>query len=223
MEANNNSISLNEDSVTTTIGNTQIVHTKDGMTFTKLETGEYFVVPSSSVPTINSINNCDPHFGIDQSLINCEPHFGIDQSVINCDPRFGIQIGIDQSNTTIDTTISVGDFSDGYHTFNELYEHRTALFATICRLLPERAWKSRLHCDETMYDGMFIAGIETPEGSYSYHCEEKYWEMFVGVPELTHAPQWDGHKPEDYGRLFSLKRHELPDLGKLAWNEGEEA
>ena len=191
-----NSIIIDENSITTTIGNTRITNTPDGVTFTRLDSGEYLIVPGCGVPTMDSLDNCDPNFGV--------------------------IVGIDHS-TSIDHTVDIGDFSDGYHTFNELYEHRTALFATICKLLPERAWKSRLHCDGTMYDGMFIAGIETPEGSYSYHCEEKYWPMFDQVPELTHAPQWDGHKPEDYVRLFSLKRHEVADLGKLAWNEGEEA
>lgn len=203
------SIIIDENSITTTVGNTQIIHTPDGATFTRLETGEYLIVPSSGIPTMNSLSNCDPNFGQDHGLTNC-------------DPKFGVIVGTDYG-VSVDYTMDIGDFSDGYHTFNELYEHRTALFATICRLLPERAWKSRLHCDGTMYDGMFIAGVETPEGSYSYHCEEKYWSMFDQVPELTHAPQWDGHKPEDYCRLFSLKRHESPDLGKLAWNEGEEA
>ena len=118
-------------------------------------------------------------------------------------PLYYPSIGIDQSNTT-DLTIPVGDFSDGYHTFNELYEHRTALFAILCRTYPERAWKSCFHSDGEMFDGMFIAGLETPEGTYTYHCENKYWAMFDGVPELTRAPEWDGHEPKDYGRLFSL-------------------
>ena len=200
-----NKIIINGDSITTTIGNTQVIHTEDDVTFTRLDSGEYLIIPGSSVPTITSISNCDPHFGITHSVMNCDPHFGVDYS------------------TSTDCTVDPGDFSDGYHTFNELYEHRTALFATLCRLLPERAWKSCFHSDGTMFDDMFIAGIETPEGTYSYHCENKYWAMFDGVPELTRAPEWDGHEPEDYERLFSLKRHELPDFSKLAWNEGEEA
>ena len=37
----------------------------------------------------------------------------------------------------------IGDVSDGYHTFNELYHHRAVLFSVICNLMPEKAWKSK--------------------------------------------------------------------------------
>ena len=35
-------------------------------------------------------------------------------------------------------TIKNGDISDGYHTFDELYEHRIALFITLARLLIDK-------------------------------------------------------------------------------------
>lgn len=104
------------------------------------------------------------------------------------------------------TGFANGDVSDGYHTFNELYEHRTALFSEICNLFPEKSWKSKFHSDGTMHFGIFIAGVETPEGPYTYHCEMKYWSMFDKVRELPTAPEWDGHEPKDYPRLFSLHR-----------------
>ena len=101
-----------------------------------------------------------------------------------------------------------GETSDGYHTFNELYEHRTALFAALCNTYNDRSWKSFKHADGTMYDGMFIAGIETPEGQYTYHCEEEYLYMFAMTKEMPNAPEWDGHKPSDYSRLFALNLKE---------------
>lgn len=97
-----------------------------------------------------------------------------------------------------------GDTSDGYHTFNELYEHRTALFSVICNLFPNFSYKSWKHDDGTMYDGMFIVGIRTPKGHYSYHCEAKYYNWFGNVGLLEKAPEYDGHKPEDFTRLFYL-------------------
>lgn len=95
--------------------------------------------------------------------------------------------------------------SDGYHTFEELYHHRAILFAIICNIYKGRAWKSKQHFDGTMFDGdMFVVGVETPEGNYTYHYHvEPYWDMF-GVKELEYAPEWDGHKPSDIDRLFSL-------------------
>lgn len=101
-------------------------------------------------------------------------------------------------------TVKAGEISDGYHTFDELYEHRTALFATICNMLPALSWKSFKHDDGTMYDNCFIAGIHTPEGNYTYHCDNKYFYMFALTPEVEKAPLFDGHKPCDYERLFSL-------------------
>lgn len=91
---------------------------------------------------------------------------------------------------------NIGEFSDGYHTFNELYHHRAILFSVICNGLPCNAWKSKLHDTGDMYDGMFIVGIETPEGQATYHYDiEPYWDMFK-VKELEKAPKWDGHTPQ---------------------------
>lgn len=90
-----------------------------------------------------------------------------------------------------------GDTSDGYHTFNELYHHRAVLFSVIVKAFPDLAWKSKKHHDGTMYDGMFIVGIETPRGQATYHYDiEPYWNMFR-CPELERAPEWDGHTPEE--------------------------
>ena len=81
-----------------------------------------------------------------------------------------------------------GNTSDGYHTFNELYHHRAILFAVICNANKDKAWKSKKHSDGTMYDGMFIVGINTPHGDYTYHYDiEPYWNLF-DVKTLEFAP-----------------------------------
>lgn len=93
--------------------------------------------------------------------------------------------------------IVTGDTSDGYHTFNELYHHRAVLFSVIVRDHADLAWKSRAHHDGTMYDGMFIVGIETPQGQATYHYDiDPYWDMFE-CKELDRAPEWDGHTPDE--------------------------
>ena len=95
----------------------------------------------------------------------------------------------------LDVPSITGETSDGYHTFNELYHHRAVLFSVIVKAFPDRAWKSRKHHDGTMYDGMFIVGIETPDGQATYHYDiEPYWDMFE-CKELEYAPEWDGHTP----------------------------
>ena len=91
----------------------------------------------------------------------------------------------------------IGNLSDGYHTFNELYHHRAILFSVICNSIPNKAWKSKLHDTGDMYEGMFIVGIETPEGQATYHYDiDPYWDMFK-VKELEKAPKWDGHTPQE--------------------------
>jgi hypothetical protein len=89
----------------------------------------------------------------------------------------------------------IGNLSDGYHTFNELYHHRAVLFAMICNQNPNIAWKSKQHSDGTMFENMFIVGINTPYGQATYHYDtEPYWNYFK-VEELKNAPVWDGHTP----------------------------
>jgi len=99
---------------------------------------------------------------------------------------------------------SFGDFSDGYHTFNELYHHRAVLFSAICNQNPLCSCKAKKHHDGTMYDGMFIVGINTPEGQATYHYDiEPYWDMFQ-VPAADLAPEWDGHTADEAIRRIGL-------------------
>lgn len=106
---------------------------------------------------------------------------------------------------------SAGSLSDGYHTFDELYHHRALLFASLCTTTFKHvAWKSLLHDDpknNPMYPGMFIVGIETPEGQATYHYDiDPYWNMFK-VKEVEHAPKYDGHTPnEAIERIFNFAK-----------------
>lgn len=114
---------------------------------------------------------------------------------------------------------SIGEVSDGFHTFNGLYEQRMILFAALVKAYKDKAWKSYRHEDgEYCFGGgWFIVGIDTPEGSYTYHYENKYWEMFDCV-ELSRGKHWDGHTEEDAEtRLMSLvpEPHWIPVTERL--------
>lgn len=104
--------------------------------------------------------------------------------------------------------IDLGEISDGYHTFNELYHQRAILFATIVNQNSDRAWKSYKHEDgKYCFDKngeWFIVGIDTPQGSYTYHYEKKYWDVFK-CKELECGKHWDGHTEKDVIRLLSLR------------------
>jgi len=96
-----------------------------------------------------------------------------------------------------------GDTSDGYHTFNELYEHRHTLFAMFVALVSSKCWKSKLHDDGTMFDGWFIAGAELPSGYVSYHIPMRLWDLFL-CKEIPNAPTWDGHTSDDVIKRFQV-------------------
>ena len=93
------------------------------------------------------------------------------------------------------TKNSADDISDGYHTFGDLYKHRTYLLALAMIHIPY-AWKARKHEDGTMFDGMFVVGFPTPNGMVTYHCDNEYWNDFK-IPEIPHAPHFDGYSDAD--------------------------
>ena len=99
----------------------------------------------------------------------------------------------------------IGEMSDGCHTFNGLYYQRMMLFAALVKAHKDRAWKSWKHEDGELCfgGGWFIVGIDTPQGSYTYHYKDKDWNRFDCV-ELPVAKHWDGHTEEDVTRLLSL-------------------
>ena len=117
----------------------------------------------------------------------------------------------------------IGEMSDGYHTFNGLYYQRMVLFAALVKAHKGKAWKSRKHEDGKLCfgGGWFIVGIDTPEGSYTYHYEAKDWDMFDCV-ELPVSKHWDGHTEKDVARLLSLYtrpvvRGEWVDVQRGIW------
>lgn len=108
----------------------------------------------------------------------------------------------------------IGEFSDGYHTFNQLYHQRAVLFACIVRQNKNKAWKSFKHSDgKYCFDRngeWFIVGVDTPQGCYTYHYAKEYWDMF-DCQELECGKAWDGHTEKDVIRLLSLEQQTYED------------
>jgi len=94
----------------------------------------------------------------------------------------------------------VGTVSDGYHTFNELYEHRSLLFCALSQVNSEWCWKSKNHWIDgevkPCHDGWFVACIHLDAGQVSYHMQMEYWSSFRGV-DLDRPPAHDGHTSSD--------------------------
>lgn len=92
-----------------------------------------------------------------------------------------------------------GETSDGYHSFNELYEHRHALFLALLSIKATGGWMSKKHDDGSEMDGWFIAGAQGWNGDISYHLPMRLWDACVktGAEVLEKAPKWDGHTSKD--------------------------
>ena len=135
----------------------------------------------------------------ESAAVSNNMRFSIDKIIDN--------VGLENPKFAEELRNNKGEVSDGYHTFNDLYHHRALLFATICNLYPDLAWKSKNHHDPKypMYDGMFICGIQTPDGQATYHYDiDPYWDMFH-VKELDKAPEFDGHTPSQaVERIYNL-------------------
>ena len=109
-----------------------------------------------------------------------------------------------------------GNISDGYHTFNELYEYRLLYNASMFNELAKQGLydvhKSKKHSDGTTPFGdenWFIVQAELPTGQISNHYEMKDWDLFQ-IPEKERANTWDGHTPQDvYERLVKYLNNKL--------------
>lgn len=91
----------------------------------------------------------------------------------------------------------LGKISDGYHTFDELYQHRCVLFACLMKSHPELSWKSKKHSDGSEWEGWFIAGMRLPTGDVTYHLPADMWELLGSIDTLELGVVWDGHTSAD--------------------------
>src|SRR3990167_9044607 len=91
---------------------------------------------------------------------------------------------------------------DGYHTFDELYEHRHTLWIAFCEVnyseFSSNIWRSKLHSDGSSFDGWFILGFREEKGEQmSYHLPIRLWEATNFAKTLEKAPEFDGHTSDD--------------------------
>lgn len=98
--------------------------------------------------------------------------------------------------------------NDGYHTMDELYEHRINLFIALCKYviyndvklrgLNYSVWRSKLHSDGSEYKGWFLLGIHKKPGEMiSYHLPLSKWDEIGLAETLEKAPEFDGHTSAD--------------------------
>lgn len=129
----------------------------------------------------------------------------------------------DMRGDVIDATAAdVEKMSDGYHTFDDLYEQRLILSAALAKNNPH-AWKSKRHEDGSVPfgGGWFIMGFDTDEGCYTYHYELKDWDLFQ-CEELDKGKPWDGHTSKDVRRLLSIPATDIDPVVHGRWIDARE-
>ena len=110
--------------------------------------------------------------------------------------------------------LAINQVSDGYHTFDELYDYRmaynAALFNEYALNGKYDVHKSLRHADGELCfgGGWFVVVAELPTGQITNHYPMKDWEYFQ-IPEREKAAEWDGHSPQV--ALERIKRHLLVD------------
>lgn len=130
---------------------------------------------------------------------------------------------LDHAQTILDAHrqcgVDVGIVSDGYHTFNELYELRkaynVALFNEWAAMGKYDVHKSkRHHGGSKCFDGTWFIVVATlPTGQISNHYKLEDWDLFQceAVDEAKHP--FDGHAGHDViQRLKALSFNETHNL-----------
>lgn len=96
----------------------------------------------------------------------------------------------------------IGTYSDGFHTYNELYEFRKLYNAALFNVLADKndceIVKSYKHSDGELCfgGGWFIVTATLPTGQVSNHYKNEDWDLFK-CEEVETAPVWDGHTATD--------------------------
>lgn len=86
--------------------------------------------------------------------------------------------------------------SDWYHTFNELYDHRIALYMKLVNTWLYDCHKSKKHNDWTEREWRFICMMYIHWKQVSYHAPDKYRDLFE-CEEREKADEWDWHTSND--------------------------
>lgn len=109
------------------------------------------------------------------------------------------------------------EVSDGYHTMDELYDHRITLYIALCKLYQEfyrmqegefgsgkrlnYSWRSKRHSDgELCFDTgtQYVLGIGKEPGTMiTYHIPIERWNETDFAETLDKSPEWDGHTSAD--------------------------
>lgn len=110
---------------------------------------------------------------------------------------------MDLDTKDLDGKVDIGEISDGYHTFNQLYDHRNLLFLNLVTANPALSFKTWLNDKKEKREGWFILGMNTEHGQITYHLPAQFWDMAV-VKEVEYNFDYDGHASDDVCERLAL-------------------
>lgn len=96
----------------------------------------------------------------------------------------------------------VEKLTDGYHSYESLYDMRLAFTTLLAKVMPSRCYKSKLYSDGSIMFGggwfLFVCHLPTRAGvkTISFHYENRYWHRF-NIKIRTRAEPYDGHTTDD--------------------------
>lgn len=106
-------------------------------------------------------------------------------------------------NIIIKSIKEPGAVSDGYHTFDELYDFRKAYNVALFNVLAAEG-KYEIHKSERHHDGelcfeggWFIVSAMLPSGQISNHYKLEDWDLFKCEAVEKAKYPFDGHTGED--------------------------
>jgi len=135
------------------------------------------------------------------------------QSLTTCyiDNLIKVKIMILGKDITLPEGADVNEVSDGYHTFDELYEFRkmynAALFNEWAESERYEVHKSLKHNDgeECFGGGWFIVVAILPDGQITNHYKNEDWDLFRLPVKDKALYKYDGHTGADVlQRLASI-------------------
>lgn len=90
---------------------------------------------------------------------------------------------------------SLKDVSDGYHTIDELYQHRILLFLLLCKTSSYVCYYKE---DPNAPDWVIVYLYLTPGNTQiSYHVPKTYLPAIKKFATEDHDHKWDGHTSND--------------------------
>lgn len=122
-------------------------------------------------------------------------------------------MNLEEINKAISELEDRGDISDGYHTFEELYQHRHLLYLSLCIKYREYCYYTFTNADGSSWEDWFLLVLNHPKiKQISYHLPIELVDFctIVNIEFRNKCDDYDGYTSNDVlDRLEDLVAIEL--------------